>query len=177
MNRAEFLKKIKILARQDNRNRQDPRYLHTMGFLVAKGFLYTNTKLPLRPNARLKIDDVIWAGQNIEPRILEVLPAAVLRFKAHFDFDPKKHVELHLAFNAIKKNLEGDFFGIKITKLKPWLNIKLKDGRTKQVADRKITKTFRFHKTILIKLQKLVEEGKFSNQTAALEAAVMRFEL
>jgi len=54
-----------------------------MGFLVAKGFLYTNKKIPLNPNEHINLKDAIWAGRFVEPRILEVLPAAYERFKKY----------------------------------------------------------------------------------------------
>ena len=41
MNKRAFIKKIKEIAQQDKRRRLDSRYLKVMGFLVAKGFLYT----------------------------------------------------------------------------------------------------------------------------------------
>ena len=61
-----------------------------MGFLVAKGFLYTNKKIPLNPNQHINLNDAVWAGLFIEPRILEVLPAAYERFKKHFSVDSDK---------------------------------------------------------------------------------------
>ena len=94
MKRELILKRIAAAARKDQGLRHDPRYLNTMGFLVAKGFLRMNQPIHLLPNQRLHIEDAIWAGQRLEPRILEVLPAAVSRLPRHFDFDPLRHREL-----------------------------------------------------------------------------------
>ena len=47
-----------------------------MGFLVRKGFLHTNKTIPLNPNDHIDLSDAVWAGRVVEPRILEVLPAA-----------------------------------------------------------------------------------------------------
>jgi hypothetical protein len=41
------------------------RILETMGFLATKGFLKTNLEMPLLPNKRLRVEDVIWAGQGM----------------------------------------------------------------------------------------------------------------
>lgn len=81
MSRSVLIKKIKQRAEDDKLKRKDIRFLKTMGFLVSKGFLKVNYNIPNLPNMRLHIEDAIWAGKNIEPRILEVLPAAVLRLK------------------------------------------------------------------------------------------------
>ena len=94
MNRAEVLKQIRKRAQADEKNRNDPRFLDTLGFLVAKGFLKTNMPVLLRPNKRLRLDDALWAGEHVEPRILEVLPAAVLRLGRHFDLNPERHPDL-----------------------------------------------------------------------------------
>ena len=83
LNKKALIKKISKLAQEDKKRRLDPRYLKVMGFLVAKGFLYTNKKIPLNPNEHINLEDAIWAGRFVEPRILEVLPAAYERFKKH----------------------------------------------------------------------------------------------
>ena len=70
-----------LIAQQEHT--QDRRFRESMGFLVAKGFLKTNFPVPLLPNKRLRLEDVLWAGTHVEPRILEVLPAAVLRLEQH----------------------------------------------------------------------------------------------
>ena len=64
---------------------RDSRFLKTMGFLVAKNLLKTNRE-DIQPRARVKlaIKDVLWAGNNVEPRILEVLPAALIHFPKTF---------------------------------------------------------------------------------------------
>src|SRR5688572_24526243 len=102
MKKELILKKIKQAARRDRKKRLDPRYIRTMAFLTAKGFLFANRRFPQWPNLRLQIDDAIWAGKNVEPRILEVLPAAVLRLGRRFDFDPNKHKELDKTLEDLK---------------------------------------------------------------------------
>ena len=98
MNKRVYIKKIKEIAQQDKGRRLDPRYLKVMGFLVAKGFLYINKKIHLNPNGHINLKDAIWAGRLVEPRILEVLPAAYERFKMKencpklFDLNPKQWI-------------------------------------------------------------------------------------
>ena len=118
MKREDILKQAKIAAALNKKNRRDPRYLRAIGFLVAKGFLFTNQQIPRTPNIRIDIEDAIWAGENVEPRILEVLPAAVMRMKKHFNYNPVVHTELRKIIELLKKNKEGEFFGILTDRLR-----------------------------------------------------------
>ena len=133
MNKDALIEKIKKKAKQDEKYRRDPRFLETMGFLTAKGLLRTNLEILRQPNRRLRIDDVLWAGQNVEPRILEVLPAAVLRLGKHFDFDPIRHKELAQVIRLLREPAPKgeDFFGIPYEKVKVWLDFPLLDKRVK----------------------------------------------
>lgn len=146
MKKDQLLKLIAIEAERDRKNRQDLRYLQTMGFLVAKGFLRTNLSIPKLPNKRVNLADAIWAGKNVEPRILEVLPAAVLRLPRHFSLDREKFPELFLAVEALRKKQEEgpSVWGIPYDKYKIWVNLTLLDKRTKEATEKRVTKTFRF---------------------------------
>lgn len=145
MNRDALIRQIKKKAKQDAKKRRDPRFLDTMGFLVAKGFLKTNLDIPLLPNKRLRIADAIWAGEQLEPRIIEVLPAAVLRLAKHFDLDPTEHRDLIRVVNQLRRNEPrgNDFLGAPYDKIKQWSELPLRDKRVKTVASKKIVKTFR----------------------------------
>ena len=175
MNKEQILKLIKEKARRDARNRKDRRFLTAMGFLVAKGFLKTNLQIPLTPNKKLKLQDVIWAGLNVEPRILEVLPAAVLRLDKHFDLDKKKHENLAKIIGQLKKEKEqgDDFFGVPFAKLKVWVDLPLKDGRMISFNERKITKTYRLNLESIRKLKELSQEWHCS-ETEALQRTIVQ---
>ena len=146
MNKKALIKKINKLAQQDKKRRLDPRYLKIMGFLVAKGFLYINQKIPLNPNRHINLNDAIWAGRFVEPRILEVLPAAYERFKRHFsgEADTVENLEQIINYIKQKNNHKIDFYGISIEKIKPCFFIRLRDGRSKSLDKRKVSKTYRF---------------------------------
>jgi hypothetical protein len=173
MNEKEVIEKIKKLAQQDIQRRADPRYLKVIGFLVAKGFLYTNKKIPLNPNEHLKLKDVIWAGRYVEPRILEVLPAAYERFKKHFAGDADAIEKLEQIIDRIKQKDDRnmDFYGIPIEKVKPWFFIRLRDGRSKSLTDRKVSKTFRFKPETITILKNLKDQTGLS-ETAILEELI-----
>ena len=173
MKREDILKQAKIAAALNKKNRRDPRYLRAIGFLVAKGFLFTNQQIPRTPNIRIDIEDAIWAGENVEPRILEVLPAAVMRMKKHFNYNPVVHTELRKVIELLEENRAGEFFGILTEKLKPWLNNRLKDGRIKKFEEKKVMKTFRFSPSTIEKMNMLKKKMKLS-ETEILEKLIAK---
>ncbi len=173
MTHEKLIKNIKLKAAQDKRKRRDPRFLKVMGFLVAKGFLYTNQSIHKLPNQRINIDDAIWAGINVEPRILEVLPAAVLRLGKHFDFDQKTRKELARVIECLHQRKEEGpaFMGMPYRKVKQWADFPLRDRRVKSVINKKIVKTFRLDPKAFEKLVKVARE-RGSNMTEVLESLI-----
>ncbi len=168
-----IIDKIKQAARRDAKKRKDLRYLQTMTFLTRKGLLKTNqifnVHLP-----RLDANDAVWAGVHVEPRILEVLPAAILHFPKAFTGLkklPKTLIEIIYLIQDDAKEGPG-FHGIEFNKMKFWANIQLKDKRTKPNKEKRQTKTFRLRPELLKKLEQLVDSGRFPSQTHALEVAL-----
>lgn len=155
MKNKELLAKIKKAAEKDKAKRRDVRYLRAMAFLVKKGFLRANQNFEKWYLGRLIITDAIWAGENLEPRILEVLPAAVLRLPKEFILNDKTPKELLNAIDALKNNKENGprFYGIEYKKYKVWLDLPLKDKRTKPVVEKKIMKSFRLTPAAIEKLK------------------------
>lgn len=174
MNQKSLIEKIKRKAKLDEKNRRDPRFIETMGFLVAKGFLKTNRKIRPLPNHRIRLDDALWAGQNVEPRILEVLPAAVVLLGKHFDLDPTKHKSLAQVVEKLRKREEqGEaFYGIPYAKIKVWVEHPLRDRRVKPVSERKVVKTFRLKPAAVARLQEIAAEKKVS-ETKILENLIL----
>ncbi|MCP4630953.1 MAG: hypothetical protein GY850_46710, partial [bacterium] len=116
------------------------------------------------------IADAIWAGRFVEPRILEVLPAAYERFKKHFYGDADIIELLEQIFDCIKQpdNHEIDFYGISIEKIKPWFFIRLRDGRSKSFDKRKVSKSFRF-KPETVNMLKSLKDQTGQSETEILE--------
>ncbi len=172
MNKEALILRIKKQAKRDAKNRRDPRFIETMGFLIAKGFLKANHVFPLLPNKRLYIDDAIWAGQNVEPRILEVLPAAVLRLRKHFY--PFENMTLLTVIDQLRRREEkGDaFFGMPYEKVKQWAEFPLLDKRVKSVTQKKVVKTFRLDPVALERLKRVAEE-KGVTETEVLETLLL----
>ena len=170
MDKKALIEKINILAQQDKQRRLDPRYLKVMGFLVAKGFLHTNTKIPLNPNEHISLNDAVWAGRFVEPRVLEVLPAAYERFKKHFSGDMDIIEKLEQIIGCVKQkgNQEIAFYGISIDKITPWFFIRLRDGRSKSLDERKVSKSFRF-KPQTVNILKRLKAQTGRSETEILE--------
>jgi hypothetical protein len=178
MNKKVLIEKINILAQQDKERRIDPRYLKVMGFLVAKGFLHTNKRIPLNPNEHINLKDAVWVGRFVEPRILEVLPAAYERFKKHFSGDADTVEKLEQIIDCVKQkdHPEIDFYGISIEKIKPWFFIRLRDGRSKSLDKRKVTKSFRF-KPATVNILKSLKDQTGQSETEILERLVAAAEM
>jgi hypothetical protein len=173
MNKKAMLKKIDELAQGDKKRRTDPRYLKIMGFLVAKGFLYTNKKIPLRPNEHIHLNDAIWAGRFVEPRILEVLPAAYERFNNHFSGDADTIAKFEQVINSIrqKDNQSSEYYGISMDNIRPWFFIRLRDRRSKSFDKRKVSKTFRFQPETVETLKNL-KDRTGQSETEILEKLI-----
>jgi hypothetical protein len=176
MRSKELIKKFKAKAKQIEADRRDVRFVKTIAFLKAKGLLTTTLPIAPAPGVRLNVQDVLWAGQRVEPRIIEVLPAALLRFPKNFVGLDRMPAELKEVIKGIQQNVENgtDFAGIKFQQMRYWANMPLKDKRTKPVGERKQIRTFRLHADVLRKLEQLVASGKYKDQTSALEAAVKK---
>jgi hypothetical protein len=172
----EFLKRIKAKAEQNRINRDDVRFKKAIALLKGKGFLDTNLPIAGVTGAKLQLKDAIWAGKNVEPRILEVLPAALLHYRKNFLGAEQLPDDLNEILRAIRNNEEKGpaFEGIPFEKMKYWANAKLKDRRTKPVNEQKMPKFLKLKAVHINKLEALVKAGKFKDQTSAIEAAIER---
>lgn len=57
--------------------RKDPRYQRVAGRLAREKLLLTQDVAPA--NTHPTVEEALWAGEEVEPRILELLPAILLR--------------------------------------------------------------------------------------------------
>jgi len=163
----EMKKKLDLLARRNEKLRQDPRFLNVMGFLVAKGLLGYNRPITPKPNAKIEVRDAVWAGTHIEPRILEVLPAAFIRFERHFqirknpDQDERRLLEIRRAIQG-KMEEVPPFAEIPFKKFGIWLDFALSDKRTVPVSERKRLKSFRLRPDAIERLTAIAARRKMS---------------
>ena len=176
MKNSAFLKKLKEKAEQDNKKRQDLRFRKVMGFLLAKGLLRTNiADIELRPQVKMTIDEILWAAREVEPRILEVLPAVLLKFPGHILLKKNLPTELQEIIDRIRKGEEQgpDFQGVPYAKMKYWTNLRLPDRRTKPQNELKTQKNFRLSPGLVEKLAKLSRDRNLT-ETEIIEMAVAR---
>ena len=143
--------------------------------MLLKAFCILMKKFILNPNGHINLKDAIWAGRFVEPRILEVLPAAYERFKRHFSGDAETVEKLEQIIDRIKQKSDHktEFYGISIEKIRPWFFIRLRDGRSKSLDERKVSKTFRFKPETVDILKKLKDQTGQS-ETAILENLISR---
>ncbi len=176
MNNKNLIDQIKKAALLDDKKRKDLRYKMAMAFLVKKGFLKTNINFEKYYQARIRIKDMIWAGQNVEPRILEVLPAAILRLpKAFIVDDIKKILNLDEVLNDLREHKdEGhDFLNMPYKKIKVWMNIPLNDRRTKTDDSKKVMKTFRLSPQAIFDIDVLKKKNGLS-EAAIIEKLIAK---
>jgi len=174
MNNKKLIEQIKKAALKDDKNRKDIRFKKAMAFLVRKGFLKTNMNFENYYQAKIKIKDLIWAGKNVEPRILEVLPAAVARLPRAFIFDTTKDTktlqQVVCDLNENKVNGTG-FLKMPYEKIKVWMNLPLNDGRTKITENKKIMRTFRLKPETIHKME-LLKNKNGTSEAALIESLV-----
>ncbi|MCB0393146.1 MAG: hypothetical protein KDD25_01225 [Bdellovibrionales bacterium] len=158
-----LLEKVKRAAERDKVKRRDPRFLRAMAFLTRKGILRANRDYQQWYFGKLHLKDALWAGKNLEPRILEVLPAIAVRLPKEVVYTDAPPAFLK-AIEALKSNqLEGpDFLGVPFEKYKTWLNLKLADGRTKPVNQHKIMRSFRLSPDAIRKIEEKMKELNLS---------------
>ncbi len=102
------------------RQRRDPRYRRVMGRFVAAGLLSSNE--PITPTrGAIAVADALWAGE-IEPRILELLPALLIKKPAFFADRTALPADLERVVRALRRaEIPDEFRGIPGADLARWL--------------------------------------------------------
>jgi hypothetical protein len=155
------------------RNERSDAEARVIGFLVAKGLLIDPRANPL-PLVKLTPEEVLWVAENVEPRVLEVLPAALLHFPRsflHWDRYPK---EIQSAAAAIRKGdvRHPNVFGLKFADMKRWAELELTDRRTKPVSQKRVMRAFRLRPETITKLSRAAAKHGIT-ETELLERAVL----
>ena len=102
------------------RRARDPRFTEVMGRFVHEGLLVTNREYRANEN-RLEIEDVLWAG-DVEPRLLELLPALVVKRPAMFTDAKDLPPELDEVVRSLRRDaIPKDFRGIPGADVHRWL--------------------------------------------------------
>ncbi len=127
MNKKNIIRLAKKKAQRLAELRRDPRYALVMGRLVQEGLLDSRN---IRLNKRkLWIEDLIWVGKEIEPRVLQLLPAIALKRPGILmarDF-PRT---LRVAMNDIKRGRDGAVYeGVALKKCRDWVPLVGRQGK------------------------------------------------
>jgi len=102
------------------RQRRDPRYRRVLGRFVAAGLLSTSEQTkPQRGPIRVK--DALWAGE-VEPRILELLPALLIKRPSFFEDPTQLPDDLADVVQSLRRaEIPTEFRGIAGADLARWL--------------------------------------------------------
>ncbi len=168
MNREKLQKQVEKIKRAQSSD----RFKKIISFLDHKGLLISNTDFPYKD--QLDITDALWAA-TYEPRILEVLPAAIIHFPTSIEKLEKLPRDLHEIIDAIKIGLEFDvsYKGITYRSMKRWADLQLKDKRTKPLAAKKKQMNFRLQPEVVEKLRS-ISKVKNITITEVVEELVLK---
>ncbi len=164
MNAAEIQARAKRRARRIAERRADPRFRRVLGRYVAAGLLQTNEDV-LRNRMPMRVADVLWASE-VEPRLLELLPALLVKKPALFTAADELPDDLDRVVRALRRHeVPESFRGIDGRAFLRWLP---QVGR-KQLPSR--LKTFRLRQEDLALLARL-QGALGGSQTAVLRRAL-----
>lgn len=167
MNRQkQIIELAKKKAAKLKKLRADPRYLKVLGCLKKEGLI--DAPVPKNHTKQL-VEDFFWVGRNIEPRVLELLPAFVLKRPGIFLIKeyPQQLLE------AVNKLRRGDssleFEGIPLRRCEQWLPHVGRKGKIPSAM-----KSFRFRKEDINLLRELSEKLG-TPETEVLRRALKNF--
>jgi hypothetical protein len=108
---VDFIARAKRQLRRIERRRRDPRFTQVLGRLIQAGYLTTNSEVEPNDTA-VSVADALWAGE-LEPRILELLPALLVNAPSLFEDTEKLPDDLAEVVHALRRGaLPNDFRGI-----------------------------------------------------------------
>ncbi len=173
MTNNKIIKKTKELQKLFLKNLNSERAENTLGFLIAKGYL-KYPKIKSKHKVILRIKDVLWVARNVEPRVLEVFPAALLHFQNNFIGIEEMPKELQTIIEKIKNGSELPlkYKGIECSKMKYWANFEIPDKRVKPINKHKKVKSFTLSLEAISKLNKMAVNRGITN-SAIIESFLL----
>ncbi len=143
---------------------------------MAKGLL-VGEDVPLHGDAKLDVEDVLWVGAKVEPRVFEVLPAALIHFPRTFIRKAMIPAQLAEVISAIKagKTSGPDFRGMRYRDMRKWANKATTDGRTKPLSEIRVNKTFRLSPKAVAALERRSKQAGLT-KTRFLESLLLATE-
>jgi|GEM_PF-764326 hypothetical protein len=137
MPNRKLIEQARVRHAQIAKEKKDPRYLRVMGKLIQAGLLTHATLPPTRKRVSLK--DALWAGR-LEPRILELIPAIVIKKPGLLVLPKELPADLKSIVAGIRHgHSTPDFRGIPSRSYRQWIP---RIGHRNKYPS--CTKTFRF---------------------------------
>jgi len=117
---AKLVERAQARYAKIQRQRRDPRYQRVLGRFVAAGLLKTSE--PTKPHrGPIRVADALWAGE-LEPRILELLPALLIKKPSLFEDRSELPDDLADAVLCLRRaEIPTEFRGIPGADLARWL--------------------------------------------------------
>ncbi|MBI3018568.1 MAG: hypothetical protein HYY61_01560 [Deltaproteobacteria bacterium] len=169
---AWLQKEAQKRQREFNKLKQDSRYQKVIGRFVHEKLLISSDIIPRRN--LITVDDALWAG-NIEVRILELLPAILLKHPKLFLIPKPLPKDLIRVLQEIKKGkAKTPFRGIEADRYESWVK---RIGRKGKYPT--LLKTYRFNQEdleILEKLRKNWNSDEISVIRKALKFSLSNFQ-
>jgi len=169
MKPCDIIIRAQEIVRQRAPLYKDPRFIAVAGALAAKKLLFFDQRYPA-PKKKISIADILWVGENLEPRVLEVFPAALLRFPSLFKAAKKLPHDLADLINCLKKQSSAGplWRNIPYERLLFWTNASVADGRGVPLNQRKIVRSYRILPSSAKALAQIAQERE-TNCSAALD--------
>jgi hypothetical protein len=121
MNIEELKRKARARSATLRRRKRDERFTSVVGRLVHEGLLVANHELE-RNQRPISVFDALWAGE-VEPRVLELLPALLVKRPALFEAGQPLPEDLSTAVSDLRRDrIPKDFRGIPGADVHRWLS-------------------------------------------------------
>jgi len=149
------------------RKQRDPRFKKAMGRFVAADLLTTNID-GIRPHdKRVPLDDALWAG-TVEPRIMELLPAVLVKKPALLRLPKDLPEDVAAVMHAIRHGKAAPGFrGVPPERYLPWVTEVGRKGKSPSVL-----KSFRFKHEDVLRLSRLRKNLPARSDTEVIRMAL-----
>ena len=165
---ANIKKRAAKARRAAEKARTDPRYARVVGRFMRENALFDPEIWPCQ--ARPTLDECLWVGTHAEPRVLEVLPALLLRRPAAIMFEGQRVPEdlKQIMLDLKRGKATQDFRGIPAAKYAHWVT---RFGR--KGASPRATVTYRFSSEEIAALDALAAKWDCTPSAAIRKAVAL----
>jgi hypothetical protein len=160
---SDFWKKLEKASASNRKLAETAVAKNVFAFFVSKGLLIgEDTK---RKVSNVKIKDCLIIGETLEPRILELLPAAIIHYPSAFLDLGKIPPDLALVISAVKKAIINNskitdrpsFKEIPFDVMLRWASLPPLDKRVKDYSEKRVLRSYRFKTKTIAELKRRSE--------------------